>query len=233
MDFTQFFTTQTFGHIAYTLIFFSFLTRSMTVLRGLSILAGTSSIIYNYKVANSPLWTPIQWNIVFMTINLFHICKYYYDQRNIKLNSEDQFLYDNVFSTLTRPQFLHLLSKGYTRTLPKNYNLIENDDEVDALFILKMGEADIYCNDEYINTLQRGRFIAEMSFLTGKSTTADVYMKNESRVHFWVKNDLKAFLSKNPELMHKFDAIIGAQLVDIIRSSNNNTKEKPKIRLAA
>ena len=61
------------GHLAFGLIAFSFLVKDILWLRVLSVLASTFSIFYNYTIPVSPMWLAINWNIVFILVNVYHI----------------------------------------------------------------------------------------------------------------------------------------------------------------
>ena len=61
------------GHLAFGLIAFSFLVKDILWLRVMSILASLFSIFYNYTIPAEPMWLAINWNIVFVLVNLYHI----------------------------------------------------------------------------------------------------------------------------------------------------------------
>lgn len=64
-----------FGHLTFLLIALSFLVREMLMLRLLAILSSLASIVYNFSVAQDPLWLVIHWNLVFVGINLFQLAR--------------------------------------------------------------------------------------------------------------------------------------------------------------
>lgn len=62
-----------FGHLAFVLIVFSFLVKDILWLRVISIIASIAGIVYNYFVPAAPLWLVINWNLVFIAINIVQI----------------------------------------------------------------------------------------------------------------------------------------------------------------
>ena len=76
------------GHLAFGLIAFSFLVKDILWLRVVSILASLFSVFYNYVIPTNPMWLAINWNIVFVVVNLYHIAVIIYDGG--ALNQEKQ-----------------------------------------------------------------------------------------------------------------------------------------------
>ena len=78
------------GHLAFGLIAFSFLVKDILWLRLVSILASTFSVFYNYTIPLEPMWLAINWNIVFVLVNLYHIAIIIYEKRPISMAKETQ-----------------------------------------------------------------------------------------------------------------------------------------------
>lgn len=204
------------GHLAYTLIFLSFMMRSILTIRLFAIAASSASIYFNYHVNSDPLWVPIQWNMVFMAINIFHIGLIFWEKRKLILKDHHKEIHEKFFNDLGAGEFMKLSKLGYLRTSDYNEILIPEKSEISMLMILYRGKVELNCKGNLIKEMEEGRFIGEMSFLTGELTTAEVKAMGEVKYFFWPKNKLKNFLLKNPRYMASVQRAIGGQLIDNI-----------------
>lgn len=223
------------GHIAYLLIFFSFLVRKMLYLRVFAIVASLFSTYYNFKVAGGPIWVPIQWNFVFIAVNVYHIAMIFMALRPAKLTDEEKFIHQKLFPTISAVDFRNFYELGYTRTYNSGNILIEQNEELPALFLIVAGRVDIIIDGVKVNELQTGQFIGEMSFLTREKTRATVQVHDNSKIHFWDRETLDKFLSKDQNLLNILHAAIGTQLINHIidDSKSDSSQEVFEIKQAA
>ena len=96
------------GHLAFGLIAFSFLVKDILWLRVVSILASLFSVLYNYIIPVEPMWLAINWNIVFVIVNLYHIAVIIYEKRPIKMAPKDKELYETLFKDLSPVEYLKI-----------------------------------------------------------------------------------------------------------------------------
>ncbi len=216
------------GHVAYTLIFFSFLVRNLLWLRSLAIIASFTSIAYNYYVPVEPLWVPIQWNCIFIITNVVQITITLLEKRNFKLEGYEAYLHDRFFADLTSAEFKKLVKNGYLRTSEKNEVLIEQHCAVEALMVVIDGEVQVTSNGREVCRLGKGHFLGEMSFLTDEPTKAEVSSIGEISYFFWEKDQLKDLISKKPKMMNAIQRVLSNQLIDYIldegQKADNNYK---------
>jgi len=78
------------GHMAFGLIAFSFLVKDILYLRIVSVVASLFSIFYNFYIPTEPMWLAINWNIVFVLVNLYHIAVIIYEKRPVKMEPKDK-----------------------------------------------------------------------------------------------------------------------------------------------
>jgi hypothetical protein len=208
------------GHLAYTLIFFSFLVRNILWLRGLAIFASLTSIVYNFYVPAEPLWVPIQWNCVFIIPNIIQITFIFLEKRNFKLEGHEAYLHDRFFADLTSAEFKNLIKGGFLRTSQKNEILIEQHTAVEALMVIIDGEVSIQSKGREVARVGKGLFLGEMSFMTGEPTKADVRAIGEVQYFFWEKESLKAHIYKKPKMMNAIQRVLSHQLIDYILDEN-------------
>ncbi|MCR9204513.1 MAG: cyclic nucleotide-binding domain-containing protein [Halobacteriovoraceae bacterium] len=205
--------TQVAGHVAYFLIFISFLVKRMLLLRGFAIAASCLSLFYSFNTTGGPLWVPIQWNFVFIAVNLYHITKIFISMRPVELNNTQKQAYQSAFKSMPIKDFRNFFDLGITRTYNPKDILINQGQELPALFFIINGKVDIFINGKYVNSLSKNQFIGEMSFLTRELTTAKVILSSESKIHYWDRPSLDKYFKKNPDMLTKIHAAIGTQLI--------------------
>lgn len=204
------------GHLAFALIFFSFLVTKIFYLRIVAIFASLTSIVYNYHVLAEPLWVPIQWNILFILTNIFQIGLILWEKRNYTLKGYKAFLFNKLFNDLTTGEFEKLVKKGYLRTGLDGEVLIKENTVTDVLLVLYRGNVQIISQNTIIKEIGPGCFLGEMSFLTGEKTKATVKAHGEVKYFSWDKDNLKKMLYKNPKLMSSVQRALGRQLINSI-----------------
>ena len=90
------------GHLAFGLIAFSFLVKDIFWLRIVSIAASLFSVLYNYIIPVEPMWLAINWNFVFIVVNLYHIGVILYEKREVKMDDKNEELYHTLFKEMTQ-----------------------------------------------------------------------------------------------------------------------------------
>jgi hypothetical protein len=205
-----------FGHLAYILIFFSFLVKKIVYLRLLAIFASMASIYYSLNVSGGPLWVQTQWNSLFILTNIGHICLFLWEKRNTMLGEHHGVLHQTFFNDLTSGEYLKMAKLGHLRTSGKDEVLVEENSHVGMLFIIYEGAVSLKCSGQEFMTIEQGHFIGEMSYLTGEETKAEVQAIGEVKYFFWPKDKLKEFLAKSPRHMASMQRAIGGQLIAAI-----------------
>ena len=73
--------------------------------------------------------------------------------------------------------------------------------------------------DMRVATLEAGRFVGEMSFLTGQEPSADVVAMGQTSYLAWPCDDLRRFLEEHPEVRSGLQLILGTDLARKLRAS--------------
>ena len=203
-------------------------------LRILSITAGIFAIIYNYNISATPLWTPIQWNGLFMATNLMHILLLIYNKRQIRFEGHQKFLYEEVFRSFSPVNFKKVLDLGHLRTSPKGFQMLEKGQQMEGLILIVEGEVSIMSDQMELAVLAAGKFVGEMSFLTDEATRASVVAKEEIRYYVWDKEQLQALLMKDAAMNSQFIGALGRQVINqLMRKSISESKPNSDLKLAA
>jgi hypothetical protein len=222
------------GHMAYSLILLSFLVRKILWLRTLSIAAGIFSICYNYTISSTPLWTPIQWNLVFMATNLYQIYSIFKEKQDITFEGYEKVIFENVFHGFLPYQFKKIINLAHINGCRKDQQIIKQEDLLEELYLIIKGSLSIEVNDQFIIDLNEGNFVGDMSFITGESTRANVFSNSdEVRILSWNIKELKNLLAKEPELNSLFTATLGRQLITQLMDKSIQDETKSQLNLVA
>ena len=147
------------------------------------------------------------WTIIFIIINLVQIMIIFRERRELFIPEQIRDLYENIFHTKTSREFLHFWDKGKLMHVD-NKTLISQGDNQENLMLVLNGTAEVIRNDKKIATLERGQFIAEISYITGKPASADVLVSNDLTYYVWDKKSLSELRKKNSNIMQKLDHIL-------------------------
>lgn len=201
------------GHLAFGLIAFSFLVKDIFWLRIISILASLFSVFYNWVIPDEPMWLAINWNFVFITLNLYHIAVIIYEKRPIKMNSKDRELYETMFSKLSPVEYLKITKISDWVTFKKGQSLITQDMPVNTLNLIYNGTVNVLVDNNKVAELKDGQFVGEMSFLTEKPATATCTVEHDTECLVWKQPEFKDLLKRNPSLYYTIQGLLSTQLI--------------------
>ena len=207
------------GHLAFGLIAFSFLVKDILWLRVVSILASLFSVFYNYFIPDQPMWLAINWNIVFVLVNLYHIAVIIYEKRPIKMAPKDKELYETLFKDLSPVEYLKITKIANWKTFKSGETIIRQEHLVTDLVLIYNGTVDVVVDKKKVAELKDGQFVGEMSFLTEKSATATCIVKHDTECLMWKQPEFKDLLKRNPSLYYTIQGLLSNQLVSY---SNKN-----------
>ena len=201
------------GHLAFGSIAFSFLVKDIFWLRVVSILASLFSVFYNYVIPANPMWLAINWNIVFVVVNLYHIAVIIYEKRPIKMEPKDKELYETLFKDLSPVEYLKISKVAEWRSFKSGETIIRQNHLVTDLILIYNGTVDVVVGTKKVAELKDGQFVGEMSFLTEKSATATCIVKHDTECLVWKQPEFKELLKRNPSLYYTIQSLLSNQLV--------------------
>jgi len=199
-------------HAANLLILSSFLVRDILWLRVLSIGAGLCFLPYFYFAQAAPLWAPIGWNLVFMTVNGVQIWRLYLERRPVQLSPDEAELRQLALHSLTPREVLQLVGLGSWKQAESERPLCSSGEPLAELLVLVAGQVRIEREGRALAELGPGRLIGEMSYLTGEAPTVDVRPLEPCRLFAWEIPRLKGYLETQPALRGAFQRVLGADL---------------------
>ena len=201
------------GHLAFGLIAFSFLVKDILGLRFVSILASLFSVLYNFYIPDQPMWLAINWNIVFVLVNLYHIAVIIYEKRPIKMAPKDKELYEILFKDLSPVEYLKITKIANWKTFKSGETIIRQEHLVTDLVLIYNGTVDVVVDKKKVAELKDGQFVGEMSFLTEKSATATCIVKHDTECLVWAQPEFKDLLKRNPSLYYTIQSLLSNQLI--------------------
>lgn len=210
-----------FGNLAFILVALSLLAKDILWLRGLSVISSLCAIVFNYHAAAHPLWTPIRWNLFFISLNLFHISKIFFANKKIVLREKEKEIYQWFFKDLSLVEFHKLMSSGAFKGLRPGEKVITEGEVVDHLYLIYSGSIDILKNETKVGNLKDGHFLGEMSFLSNEKATATAVVVYPSEVVVWDQKELKELLRKSPSLIFSLQGALGAQVSRVLEKRND------------
>ena len=201
------------GHLAFGLIAFSFLVKDILWLRLVSILASSFSVFYNWVIPAEPMWLAINWNFVFISLNLYHIAVLIYEKRPIKMAPKDKELYETLFKDLSPVEYLKITKIANWKKFKAGDTLIREAHLVTDLILIYNGTVDVKVKGKKVAQLKDGQFVGEMSFLTEKSATATCVIKHDTECILWKQPEFKELLKRNPSLYYTIQGLLSNQLI--------------------
>tara|TARA_R100001377_G_C3158239_1_gene98797 strand:+ start:65 stop:712 length:648 start_codon:yes stop_codon:yes gene_type:complete len=201
------------GHLAFGLIAFSFLVKDILWLRIVSILASSFSVFYNWFIPADPMWLAINWNFVFISLNLYHIAIIIYEKRPVHMNPKNTELYETMFNKLSPVEYLKITKIAEWKVFKAGEVMIEQHGPVTNLILVYNGTVNVIVGDDKVAELKDGQFVGEMSFLTEKPATATCLAKYDTECVVWHQPEFKELLKRNPSLYYTIQSLLTNQLV--------------------
>jgi hypothetical protein len=182
-------------------------------LRLLSIV-GSLLIIPFYLYQKQPLWTPIIWSCVFISVHAVRAWGILKERRPVAFTSDEQLLYDKTFSTLSPKQFKRLLAVGEWQDLERGHVLHSIGDPPDSLEAVVRGELEARRHSRVLGHARPGDLAGLASLLSGSPELYDATVKQPARVVRWRRADLQKFAGADESLTSALRKIAGAALAE-------------------
>ncbi|MCP4767555.1 MAG: hypothetical protein GY875_14920 [Gammaproteobacteria bacterium] len=172
----------------------AYLVKDILWLRLLSII-GSLIVLPYYLLQPEPLWTPVFWAFVFVSINLFRAGQIFLDRRPARLTEDETALYNQAFSSLSTQQFRKLSAAGKWQNLDAGQQLQTDGDPVTLVTAVASGKLEVSRNDKLLGSFGPGDLLG-ISCLLEDSRNAfhellDTRVSAPARVLQWDARDLK------------------------------------------
>ena len=208
-------------NIGYSLTFVALAIREILWLR--ATLTAAQAFLLTYHFFHSENTSAIFWTLIFMVVNSYMIIKIINERRPQIIPDELKDLYDGVFHQLTSKEFMYFWNMGTIKSTIGEF-LIHSGQTQENLLMVLNGVAAVEVSQQRIANLERGSFIAEISFLTGEPASADVHADGELFYVAWESIRLKNLKLENPSFWMKLQHVLSEDLVK---------KVKPRAKMEA
>ena len=125
-------------------------------------------------------------------------------------------LYNGIFKNLTTSEFLYFWNMGTIKSVTDDY-FIHSGEKQNNLLLVLSGVASVQVNEIPIANLERGAFIAEISFLTGEPASADVSASGEVIFISWKSERLKNLKQDNSSFWMKLQHALSEDLIKKVK----------------
>ena len=199
-------------HASYVLYACSFLLRDILWLRAVAILANLLFAYAAFRAPGGPNWVTFGWVSAFVVINTAHSLWLLYERHVARLSEQEKRLVDAAFQGLDPVLVRKLLRRGRWRSFEKEARLADKGAHLDRLSLIASGEADVRLGERTISHLSCGKFVGEISYLSGEPATATVVASTPVECLVWEKKDLRKLTRRRPEYLNVIHAAIGKDL---------------------
>jgi CRP-like cAMP-binding protein len=142
------------------------------------------------------------------------------ERHALKVPAELREFYEQTFAALTPGEFLKIWKLGAIETRADQV-LVREGERSEQLFFLLDGEVRVEKAARTLARLGRGRFLAEMGFLTGEAASADARAMGSVRYMAWNSGRLRQLRSSSPLLWTKLLSALGKDLVNKIKIASD------------
>jgi hypothetical protein len=205
-------------HGANVLYLVSYLMRDILWLRIFTVVAAVCLIGYFYFRVD-PLMTAIYWNLLFVALNGFWICRLVLERRPVQLTDEQEQLCRLVFHTISPREMLAMLKFAEWKNAEPGECFAPQGAPLDKLMVIYSGKARVEIDGRAVAEVLPGQFMGSIGFITGDPAPAAFVAAEPTRYLCWHKSKLKDFLAKNAELCTALHMTLGADLSHRLEAS--------------
>ena len=205
-------------HLGFIFTFLALSVRDMLRLRIILAIAQILAGVYQVMIGR---YDVVVWNAVFTIVNIYHIVRIINERRIVFIPEEIKDIYENIFGDFTTKEFMNFWNLGNYKNSSNSLIIKEGEKQNNLLLILD-GDVTVKREDQILNKLGRGKFIAEMSLITNEPATANIYSNENVRYISWNQDELKHFQVSNKDLWIKLHNILSKDLIQKIKSTNHN-----------
>jgi hypothetical protein len=182
-------------------------------LRVLSIV-GSLVVFPYYLLQSEPLWTPIVWSFLFISINAVRAWGIVKERRPVSFTRDERLLYDKTFSALSPQQFKRLLAVGKWEDLDRGHMIYSIDDPSDMLMAVVSGEIELRRKGHVLGRAGPGDLAGLASVLGGSTEICDATVTQPARVIRWRLADLQELAAADESLTSPLRKVAGAAIAE-------------------
>ncbi len=177
-------------------------------------ITGSLVVIPFYLLQTKPLWTPMMWSCVFISINATRAWGIVKERRPIAFTVDERLLYDKTFSALSPQQFKRLVAIGEWEDLDRGHVLHSTGDPSESLLAVVRGELEARRHGRVLGHARPGDLAGLASVLGRSPELYDATVTQPARVIRWRIADLQKLTAADNSLTSALRKIAAAALAD-------------------
>jgi len=190
----------------------AFAMTSMQKLRFLIVLSSLAYMVYYYFFPAEPLWLDVGSELALVLINGFMLIYLFWSNSRIKFDQQEQLLYDNEFSGLTRIEYNRLLKISEWELERSGYIYTTIGKTLDNIFYIVSGRAEARLADGNGATIKEGSVIGEVSYRLKCPASATVMAIDSCMCLRWNQDELRTLCKKNENIKRTLDALFSSDM---------------------
>lgn len=215
-----------FLNVANVVYVICYLVKDVLLLRILAVAAMLTIIPYYFMHHSEPMYEPLAWNGLFMAINLFWIVMIFRERQKPRLSELENEIYEKTFQDIcSERDMLRILESAEWKDFQAGDVIVTAKTNPEKLILIHTGVANVIFERKRVARLRPGDLVAEMSFLTGDQSVADVVASRTMRVVVWKTPDLRKMFESRPELKTSVYQLIGHDLIEKLGSTRGKIPE--------
>ena len=210
-----------FDHAGNLIFVAAYWVKDIFWLRILAIVGSLVGLPY-FLLQPEPLWAPVFWTFVFVSIHVFRAWQIYRERRPVKLMPDEEILYSKTFSSLSPQQFRKLANAGQWRDLKVGQMLQSKGDAASKVTALASGALEASRDGKSLGSFGAGDLLGVACVLADSSELFDTRVTEPARVLCWDSQDLGKLAQSDPQLGSALNKLAGstlaAKLISILQT---------------
>ena len=201
------------GNGAYLFVVSGFLMTDMLMLR-VALVGGYTGLVLFHSLHPKPLKIPLAWSALFVFVNAGAASILAMD-RWAELSPEEERLYNNHFSQLTRGQFYQLLCLGEKETVSDGTKLTIEGKVCSKLYFIEKGSAKVYHHSAFAAEIDEGGFVNDVAFQQGedKGAYGTVLTNGDCSLIVWDQHELRKHLKSRADMERNTKYLLSEHLM--------------------
>lgn len=208
-------------NVANVIYLLSYSVRDILWLRILTVF-GAGLLLPYYYLQLEPLWAPMVWNVIFISINIYWITRLIMERRPVQFTEDEQRLYESSLRNMTKHQAKKIFLLGEWTTAPVGARPLEQGKPVEAVSLIAEGEVTVEMDGDLVDTIGAGCFLGANAFLhsdEGFGAPVTVMATQPTRIITWPRTLLRTEFDKDPDLAIAFQASLGLEIAHYLRTA--------------
>jgi len=197
---------------------------SMQKLRFLIVLSSTAYAIYYFYYPVEPLWLDVGSELALVLINGFMIFYLAWSNSRVKFNQQEQFLYENEFSDLTRVEFNRLLKISEWHLEAAGFVYTVDGRALKDIYYLISGRAEAKLPDGNTVPVPQGNVIGEVSYRLKCPASATVTSTESCMCLRWNQDELRALCDKTVNIKRAVDNVLSSHMARKLSDSTDESE---------